>query len=106
MIIQLRSPTLRPLLAGAVLAGLTCVAAAQGTSAQKVTPPPFPTGTLVPSGTVVSHDDTAGTAPALPASDPDRFAWTLFAKVNQKAAMQVPIQGHPGLLSNTALWET
>jgi hypothetical protein len=101
-----RSLTLRGLLAGAVLAGLAGAAAAQGAPVQKVTPPPFPTGTLVPSGAMVSHDDTAGTAPAQPASDPDRFAWTLFAKVNQKAAMQVPIQGHPGLLSNNALWET
>jgi hypothetical protein len=92
----------------AVLAfvALGCVALPEIAFAQKAAVPGFPAGNLVPSGAVLSHTDTPGTAPALPASFPDKFAWSLFVRVNQKAAAQVPIEGHPDLLSNDAVWET
>src|SRR5580698_5535842 len=37
-----------------------------------------PAAKLIPSGAVVPHDATAGNAAAMPASLPDKFAWTLF----------------------------
>ena len=103
-----RAITFSHLRGGAVLAVLAGAALLERPSGQTAAPPPppFPTGNLIPSGLVVSRVDTAGTAPALPVSHPDKFAWTLFVRVNQKAAAQVAIKGRPGLLSNNAIWET
>lgn len=66
---------------------------------------PYPSGPLVPSGIVVAHDDTAGNAAAMPASFPDKFAWTLFVQIVKPAAKQWPI-GNNGAMTNNALFET
>lgn len=67
--------------------------------------PPFPSGPIVPSGIIVPHDAGPGNTEAIPASFPDKFAWMLFAKINQKASKQGPITGTTNI-SNDAIWET
>ncbi len=66
-----------------------------------------PGAVSVPSGAVVSHDDTGGNSDSLPASYPDKFAWMLFVQVNQKASQQRPVGGDPANpQTNDALWES
>jgi hypothetical protein len=67
--------------------------------------PPFPSGPLALSGAVVAASDAAGNIAAIPAAYPDKFAWILFARINQEAPTQVKIVG-TNLLSHDALWET
>jgi hypothetical protein len=44
---------------------------------------------------------------ALPANFPDKFAWTLFLQIHQKAKTQSPIGGvATNPMSNDAVWET
>ncbi len=99
-----RTQTARVGVGGAIV--LTALAIASPLTAQQQGPSPFPSGLLVPSGTVVLHDETPGDA-ALPANFPDKFAWKLFLEVNRKAQNQSPIDGKPGSpVSNDAVWET
>lgn len=75
--------------------------ASSGMSVASDTPTPVPSGATVLSQQAVAPD------PALPANNPDKFAWTLFLLVNQKAKQQVPINGKPGSpMTNNAVWET
>lgn len=63
-------------------------------------PTPVPSGATLQSR--VLADD-----PATPENFPDKYAWMLFVQVNQKAARQVHINGHPNQpMTNNALWET
>src|SRR5262245_42230048 len=67
--------------------------------------PQFPSGPIAPAGSLASHEDSRGNAPAIPASFPDKFAWMLFARINQKASHQVDVAGTTKR-SNSAVWES
>ena len=60
-------------------------------------PTPVPSGTTLPA-TKTDSDST------LAINFPDKFAWTLFVQINQKAKQQVPVAG--GKTTNNAVWET